>query len=77
VLAISARSVENPSDAGVEVGGVVEVVEPGSEEGGDMTGVVVEKTGVGVAGRLEAAWGASSRLSVDSPKLRLEAAAEV
>ena len=72
---------ENPSDAGVEVGGVGEVVgEPGSEEGGDMTrvvGITVEMTGVGVAGRLEAAWGASSRLSVDSPKLRTEAAAEI
>jgi len=85
VLAISARSVENPSGAGVEAGSVGEDGvgvggEPGVEEVEEMTGVVditVEMTGWLVVGRPEAAWGASSRLSVDSPKLRLEAAAEI
>jgi hypothetical protein len=72
VLAISARSVENPSEVGVEAGSVGE----DGVGGGGESGVeeVEEMTGWLVVGRLEAAWGASSRLSVDSPRLRLEAA---
>lgn len=83
MLAISARSDENPSGASVEEGGVGRVGgvgEPGGGEGGDLTEVVdiaEEMTGWIVVGRLGAAWGASSRLSVESPKLRLEVAAEM
>ena len=73
-MAISARSVENPSGAGVEAGSVGEDgVGVGGESGVEE---VEEMTGWLVVGRPEAAWGASSRLSVDSPRLRLEAAAK-
>jgi hypothetical protein len=68
----AAAEIATGSSRSVEKGGLFEAELGLTTTVGDMTEEMTS-----VVGRPEAAWGASSRLSVDSPKLRLEAAAEI